>query len=82
FQWYEKCEDSFQELKTLLTLAHVLTLTEEGVDSIICCDASRWILMQKGKMVSYVSRQLKTHEKNYLTYDLELAAVVFLLKLW
>ena len=36
--------------------------------------------MQKGKMIAYASRQLKSHEKNYPTHDLELAAVVFVLK--
>ena len=38
--------------------------------------------MQKGKVIAYASRQLKSHEKNYPTHDLELAAVVFVLKLW
>ena len=53
FQWYDKCEQSFQELKTLLTSAPVLTLPEEGVDFIVYCDASGvgygGVLMQKGK---------------------------------
>ncbi|KAI3663975.1 hypothetical protein L6452_45208 [Arctium lappa] len=40
------------------------------------------VLMQRGKVIAYASRQLKDHEKNYLTHDLELAAVVFALKLW
>ena len=38
--------------------------------------------MQHGKMVAYASRQLKPYEQNYLTHDLELAAVVFALKIW
>lgn len=38
--------------------------------------------MQGGQVVAYASRQLKTHEKNYPTHDLELAAVVFALKVW
>ena len=38
--------------------------------------------MQKGKMIAYASRQLKSNEKNYPTHDLELAAVVYVLKLW
>ena len=50
------------------------------------CDASRFglgcVLMQKGKVIAYTSRQLKPHEKNYPTYDLELTAVVFALKIW
>ena len=85
FQWSDECEERFQKLKTLLTSAHVLTLPEEGVDFIVYCDASGvgWggVLMQKGKVSTYASRQLKSHEKNCATHDLELAAVVFVLKL-
>nr|GFB20683.1 putative reverse transcriptase domain, ribonuclease H-like domain, aspartic peptidase domain protein [Tanacetum cinerariifolium] len=40
------------------------------------------VLMQREKVISYASRQLKTHEKNYMTHDLELGAVVFALKIW
>ena len=50
------------------------------------CDASRvglgCVLMQNGRVVAYASRQLKKHEKNYPTHDLEMAAVVFALKIW
>ena len=64
----------------------MLTLPEEGVDCTVYCDASGvglgGVLMQKGKVIAYASRQLKSHEKNYPTHDLELAAVVFVLKLW
>ncbi|MDE0547699.1 RNase H-like domain-containing protein, partial [Microbacterium sp. C7(2022)] len=59
----------------------------DGTDGfVIYCDASRvglgCVLMQRGKVIAYASRQLKAHEKNYPTHDLELAAVVFALKLW
>ncbi|WMV55015.1 hypothetical protein MTR67_048400, partial [Solanum verrucosum] len=58
--------------------------TDEGF--VVYCDASRvglgCVLMQNGKVIAYVSRQLKVHEKNYPTHDLELAAVVFALKIW
>ena len=40
------------------------------------------VLMQEGKVVAYASTQLKLHEKNYPTHDLELAAIVFALKIW
>ena len=50
------------------------------------CDASReglgCVLIQNGKVVAYGSRQLKNHEKNYSTHELELAAIVFALKSW
>ena len=75
-----------QKLKTLLTSAPVLTLPEEGADFTLYCDALGvglgGVLMQKGKVITYASRQWKSHEKNYPTHDLELAAVVFVLKLW
>jgi len=64
----------------------VLTLPE-GIDGfVVYCDASRiglgCVLMQHGKVIAYASRQLKNHEKNYPTHDLELAVVVFALKIW
>ncbi|CAH9114854.1 unnamed protein product [Cuscuta epithymum] len=86
FQWNEDCEAAFQELKKRLTTAPVLTLPSgtEGFD--IYSDASKkglgCVLMQNRKVVAYASRQLKVHEVNYPTHDLELAAVVFALKIW
>ncbi|WMV38132.1 hypothetical protein MTR67_031517, partial [Solanum verrucosum] len=63
FQWSDGCENSFAELKTRLTIAHVLTLPE-GLDGyVIYCDASRgglgFVLMQRDKVITYASRQLK-----------------------
>ncbi|XP_059658311.1 uncharacterized mitochondrial protein AtMg00860-like [Cornus florida] len=84
FVWNEACDSSFQELKTRLTTAPVLVIPERGLGYVIYCDASRdglgCVLMQDGRVVAYGSRQLKTHELNYPTHDLELAAVVFALK--
>ncbi|GJR79735.1 putative reverse transcriptase domain-containing protein [Tanacetum coccineum] len=55
-------------------------------DFVVYCDASNQgfgcVLMQRGKVIAYASRQLKIHEKNYTTHDLELGAVVFALKTW
>ncbi|XP_074313824.1 uncharacterized protein LOC141649020 [Silene latifolia] len=86
FTWTEACESAFQELKTKLTTAHVLTLPEEGVEFDVYCDASKsglgCVLMQKDKIVAYISRQLKVHEMNYPIHDHELAAMVFALNLW
>ncbi|WMV43384.1 hypothetical protein MTR67_036769 [Solanum verrucosum] len=86
FQWSDDCEKSFAELKTRLTTAPVLTLPEGSDGYVIYCDASRvglgCVLMQRGKVIAYASRQLKVHEKNYPTHGLELAAVVFALKIW
>jgi ribonuclease HI len=86
FVWSEACERSFQELKARLTSAPVLVLPDIQKSFTIFCDASRQglgcVLMQEGKVVAYASRQLRTHEQNYPTHDLELAAVVHALKIW
>ena len=86
FDWNDKCEQSFQELKKRLTTAPVLALPEPGKAFTVYCDASRvglgCVLMQDGRAIAYASRQLKPHEQNYPTHDLELAAVVFALKMW
>ncbi|GJV50486.1 putative reverse transcriptase domain-containing protein [Tanacetum coccineum] len=62
-------------------------LQEDGIkDFVVYCNASNQrlgcVLMQRGKVIAYASRQLKIHEKNYTTHDLELGAVVFALKTW
>ena len=84
YQCSEACEKSFQELKDRLTSAPISTLPEGNDCFVVYCDASRVglgsVLMQHGKVIAYASRQLKVHEKNYPTHDLELAAVVFALK--
>ncbi|TYK04606.1 pol protein [Cucumis melo var. makuwa] len=80
------CESSFQELKQKLVTAPVLTVPDRSGSFVICSDASKkglgCALMQQGKVVAYAFRQLKSHEQNYPTHDLELAAVVFALKIW
>ncbi|WMV13969.1 hypothetical protein MTR67_007354 [Solanum verrucosum] len=86
FLWSKAYEKSFQESKDRLTSAPLLTLMEGTDGFIVYCDASRiWlgcILMKNGKVIAYASRQLKVHKKNYPTNDLELAAVVYALKIW
>lgn len=68
------------------TLAPVLTLSEPHKYFVVYSDASKagleYVLMQEGKIVACVSCQLKDHKQNYLTHDLELAIVVFVLKIW
>ena len=80
-----QCEESFQKLKTLLTTAPILILPVEEKSFIVYCDASYSslgaVLMQERNLIAYASRQLKVHERNYPTHDLELAAV-FALKQW
>lgn len=86
FEWDDKCEESFQELKQRLVTAPVLALPDDQGNFVIYSDASHkglgCVLMQHGKVIAYASRQLKPHEQNYPTHDLELAAVVFALKIW
>jgi hypothetical protein len=73
-------------LKHRLVTAPVLTLPSGTGGFVIYSDASYkglgCVLMQNGKVIAYASRQLKVHERNYPTHDLELAAVVFALKIW
>src|ERR1041385_141612 len=86
FVWSEDCDTSFQELKKRLVTAPILCLPDIHKDFQVYCDASRrglgCVLMQGGRLVAYASRQLKNHEQNYPTHDLELAAVVHALKTW
>ena len=86
FEWTEECERSFQELKSRLTSAPILIIPTSTGGFVVFSDASRkglgCVLMQNGKVVAYASRQLKTYEQNYLTHDLELAVVIFALKIW
>nr|GFD19739.1 putative reverse transcriptase domain-containing protein [Tanacetum cinerariifolium] len=76
----------FQLLKQKLCSAPFLALREGSEDFIVYCDASNKglgvVLMQREKVISYASRQLKIHEKNYTTHDLELGVVVSALKIW
>ncbi|GJY74932.1 putative reverse transcriptase domain-containing protein [Tanacetum coccineum] len=86
FEWGDKQETTFQLIKQKLCSAPILALPEGSEDFIVYCDASKKglgvVLMQREKVIAYASRQLKIHEKNYTTHDLELGAVVFSLKLW
>ncbi|KAA0066527.1 ty3-gypsy retrotransposon protein [Cucumis melo var. makuwa] len=86
FVWSKACEDSFQNLKQKLATAPVLTVPDGSGSFVIYSDASKkglgCVLMQQGKVIAYASRQLKSHEQNYPTHDLELAAMVFALKIW
>jgi len=86
FIWTQECEDSFQTLKEKLTSAPVLIIPDPMGHFEVYSDASKrglgCVLMQERRAVAYASRQLRPHEENYPTHDLELAAVVFALKIW
>jgi hypothetical protein len=86
FTWTQKCEERFQTLKHLLTHAPVLKVVDPEADFLMCTDAYKeglgGVLMQGGSVVCYESRKLKEHDVNYVTHDLELAAIVHALKMW
>ncbi|GKF84348.1 putative reverse transcriptase domain-containing protein, partial [Tanacetum coccineum] len=86
YTWGEDQETAFQLLKQKLCEASILALPEGNDNFVVHFDASHQglgaVLMQKEKVIAYASRQLKTHEENYTTHDLELGAVVFALKIW
>jgi hypothetical protein len=86
FVWSEECKASFQELKERLTSALVLALPSGTEGFVVYSDASKrglgCVLMQHRRVIAYASRQLKSHEVNYPVHDLELAVVVFALRVW
>ncbi|GJY62882.1 putative reverse transcriptase domain-containing protein [Tanacetum coccineum] len=86
FEWTKKAEAAFQLLKQKFCSAPILALPEGSENFVVYCDASHKglgaVLMKKEKVIAYASRQLKIHKKNYTTHDLELGAVVFVLKMW
>ena len=85
FVWGDDCEQSFQEFKRRLTSAPILTIPSGDEGFMVYTDASRkglgCVLMQERKVIAYASRQLKSYKLNYPTHDLELAAIVFALKI-
>ena len=86
FVWLEECETSFRELKESLTSTLVLALPSRTKGFVVYSDASKGglgcVLMQHGRVIAYASSQLKSHEVNYPVHDLELAVVVFALRVW
>lgn len=85
FEWSKDCEKTFGKLKEMLTSTPVLALPEPNETFVVYTDASRMglgcVLMQLGKIIANVSRQLRKHEGNYPTHDLEMVAMVFALKI-
>ncbi|GJR67101.1 putative reverse transcriptase domain-containing protein [Tanacetum coccineum] len=85
YEWGKE-EEAFQTLKQKLCSAPILALPKGTKDFVVYCDASLKgygaVLMKREKVIAYASRQLKVHKENYTTYDLELGAVVFALRLW
>ena len=86
FKWSDTYQHSFEELRQRLMTTPMLALPSGKDGYVVYSDASRQglgcVLMQNGRVIAYASRQLKKHEQNYPTHDLELAVVVFALKIW
>jgi len=86
FNWTDKCQESFEKLKHLLTTTPILKIADPNKDFLLCTDASNeglgGVLTQENCVIAYESRKLKQHEKNYATHDLELAAIIHALKMW
>jgi hypothetical protein len=86
FKWTEKYQESFNQLRSMLMVALVLIMPDLQKNFDIYCDASRQglgcVLKQEGHVIAYASRQLRKHELNYPTHDLELVAVVHAFKIW
>jgi hypothetical protein len=84
--WSKDCGEAFKTLKKLLTTSPVLAQPNIAKPFDVYCDASGTglgcVLMQEGQVISYSSCQLRHHEENYPTHDLELAAVVMTLRTW
>ena len=86
FSWGREQQTSFETLRQRLCEAPVLAFPEGMEDFVVYCDASILglgaVLMQRGHVIAYASRQLKPRETRYPTHDLELGAVVLALKIW
>ena len=86
FEWTPRCEESFRQLKDLLTSSPVLKIADPEKVFVVCIDACGQglggVLMQDNHVICYELRKLKAHERNYATHDLELATIVHALKMW
>lgn len=82
FVWTSKCEPNFQEIKKWLTMALVLALLVSSEDFVIYLKGLGSVLIWKDNVIIYASWKLKSNELNYPNHDLELAVVIFILKIW
>ncbi|CAN6483490.1 unnamed protein product [Victoria cruziana] len=84
--WLDECKRCLQDIKRRLTIALILVLSKVGEPYVVYTDALRdgygGVLMQNDRIIAYTSRQLRPHENNYATHDLELGAIVHVLKVW
>ena len=86
FVWTKKCAKAFQKLKELLTTTPIVKVPNIDKELLVCTDASKEglgrVLMQDGRVVTYILRRLRKHEENHMTHYLELLAIVYALRVW
>jgi hypothetical protein len=86
FEWTSECEDNFNLLKELLTSVPILNIVDPNEIFVVCIDACKegigGVLTQNGNVIGYESINLKEHERNYATHDLDLTSIVHALKMW
>ena len=86
FEWTEKFQNIFEQLKLKLTTAPILKIADPDKEFVVCPDACReglrGVMLQENSVIAYESKKLKVHEQNYSACDLELAAVIHALKMW
>jgi hypothetical protein len=86
FVWTEKCVEAFRRLKELLTTVPILKVPDMDADFLVCTGTSKeglgGVLMQDGRVIACISRNLRRHEENYAMHELELLAIVYALKVW
>jgi hypothetical protein len=86
FEWTSECEENFNLLKELLTSVPILNIVDPNESFVVCTDACKeglgGVLTQNGHVIGYESKNIKEHERNYATHDLELASIVHALKMW
>jgi hypothetical protein len=86
YVWTEKCMETFQRLKEILTKTPILKFPDMDEDFLVCIDGSKEglgrVLMQYGRVIAYISRKSKNHEDNYMTHNLELLAIVYSPRVW
>jgi hypothetical protein len=86
FKWSHECQDRFNQLKFILMSPLVLIMPDLqkrfDIYYDVCHQGLGCVLMQEGHVIAYASCQLRKHELNYPTHDLELTAIVHALKIW
>ena len=86
FFWTKKYAKAFQRLKELLTTTLILKVPDMDVEFLVCTDASKEglgkVLMQYGRVITYILRKSRRHEENYVILDLELLAIFYALRVW